>query len=250
MKKQKKLLVLTLLMAIILVVSGINSVYAAESFNVNVSAEKQNYAYEQTVELTVKLSDIVSDSGLYGLAGKISYSTDVFEAIVSDSDGNTESITGLNGWSVSFNAQDNIFSAMTTSPAKAEKDIFKITLKVKNGATLGKTTIMLSDLAGATLNSDEDIPTTPASVSVNIKEATEEIPPITPSPEPSPEPSSTPSTEPSKTPSSKPTIKATATPSGNKLPQTGLKDYAVPVLIGALVISLIAYIAYRRYKNI
>ena len=123
----------------------------------------------------------------------------------------------------------------------------KIKLKVKKGAPLGKATVMLSNLEAS--NGDEDITTTPASISVNIKDPSEiggEIPPAgeTPAPE-----SPSPSPKPIVTPSSSAQLPQGGSNNG-KLPQTGLTDYAAPVIIGALVISLIAFIAYRRYKDI
>ena len=42
----------------------------------------------------------------------------------------------------------------------------------------------------------------------------------------------------------------TASPSTGKLPQTGIGDSPVPILFGALVLTLVSYIAYRRYKDI
>lgn len=212
-------------------------------------ADKQNYAEGQTVEITVALANIASEAGLYGLSGKLSYDTSIFETITSSSTGVTEDIVSLNGWgNVTYNSSTNQFSILTTSPTKGAQSIMKIKLKVKEGATLGKATIMLNDLQAS--NGADDITTTAASVSVNIKDPSEvdggEIPSIITTPTPT----ATPTQAPTKTPTQVPTKAPTPTPSGSKLPQTGIEDNPTVVIIGALLISLGSYIAYRRYKDI
>ncbi len=246
--KSKKIL-LIVFMALMLIASSMNFVYA-DSYSVTMGTDKTNYAEEQVVEITVSLSNVNSNAGLYGLNGKLDYDTDVFEQISSnETTGATEDITALNGWgSVTYNGADGVFSTVTTSPlTTGTQQIMKIKLKVKKGAPLGKATVMLSNLEAS--NGDEDITTTPASISVNIKDPSEigeEIPPAgeTPAPE-----SPSPSPKPIVTPSSSAQLPQGGSNNG-KLPQTGLTDYAAPVIIGALVISLIAFIAYRRYKDI
>lgn len=255
-----KKIFLVLLIAMTIIILNCNYVNAAESFNMNATSDKQNYSVGQTVEVTVNLSNIVSESGLYGISGTLQYDTNVFEEIQSDNAGNSDSLVGLNSWSVSYNKQDKMVAAITSVAAKGEQSIFKILLKVKNGATLGKTTIMLNDVIGASADNGDDITTTPTSVSVNIQDgsSTQEIPPeIIPSPIPSPEPSpASPDILPSHIPqaSSSPKVITTTPTSGQKpsgsLPQTGINDCIMPVLLGALIISLISYIAYRRYKDI
>ncbi len=236
-----KRILLIVLMAIMIIIFNANFVYA-DSFSVDMATDKQNYAEGQTVEITVSISNIVSTTGLYGLSGKLTYSTDIFEPIVSNSNGVTESMSSVNGWgSPTYNSSTHEFSIVTASSAMSSQSIMKIKLKVKEGATLGKATIMLSDLQAS--NGAEDINTTAASVSVNIKNEEEE-------PSDIPQIVTTPSPEPSPVPSPKPSPVSIPTPSGSKLPQTGIQDYAVPVLLGALIICLISYIAYRRYKDI
>lgn len=246
--KSKKIL-LIIFMAVMLIASSVNFVYA-DSYSVTMGTDKTNYAEEQVVEITVSLSNVNSNAGLYGLNGKLDYDTDVFEQISSNATtGATEDITALNGWgSVTYNGSDGVFSIVTTSPlTTGTQQIMKIKLKVKKGAPLGKATVMLSNLEAS--NGDDDITTTPASISVNIKDPSEiggEIPPAGETPSPAPE---SPSPKPIVTPSAGTKLPGTG-PDNEKLPQTGLTDYAAPVIIGALVISLIAFIAYRRYKDI
>lgn len=252
--KSKKIL-LVILITLVIVISNISFVYA-DSFNVKLTSDKQNYAAGQTVIVKVSLSDIDSSIGLYGLSGVLEYDTNIFEPITSDGTGNITStasgITSLNNWgNPTFNSSSNEFSVLTTSPTKSNQSIMQISLKVKEGAQLGKAVVMLRELQAS--NGADDIDTSPVTLSINIKDPSEvddgNIPTIVTTPSPSPSPSAKPTTTPTAKTTPTPVVKTTPTPSG-KLPQTGVEDYAMPVLLGALVISLISYIAYRRYKDI
>lgn len=249
--KSKKIL-LVILVALMLIISNISFVYA-DSFNVTLASDKQNYAAGQTVIIKVSLSDIDSSIGLYGLSGALDYDTNVFEPITSDGTGNITStvsgITSLNNWgNPTFNSSSNEFSLLTTSPTKSNQSIMQIALKVKEGAQLGKTVIMLRELQAS--NGADDIDTSPVTLSINIKDPSEVDSGDIPSIVTTPTPTSTATPKATATATTSPVVKTTATPSGTKLPQTGVQDYAIPVLLGALVISLIAYVAYRRYRDI
>lgn len=246
MKSKKVLLIL--LIAVMIIASSMNFVYA-DSYSVTMQADKGNYAEGQTVEITVALSNIDSNTGLYGLNGKLTYDTDVFEPITSNAaTGATDDITALSGWgSVTYNGADGVFSIVTTSPVSTgTQNIMTIKLTVKEGAPLGKATVMLSDLEAS--NGDDDITSTPVSISVNIADPSEigggEIPPVETTPSPLPSPSPAP-----QSPSPKPIVTPSAS-TGGKLPQTGLSNWIVPVIGGAVIISLVAFVAYRRYKDI
>lgn len=234
--KTKKILVICLL--IIAVLSKISCVYAADSYSVTISTDKQIYSEGQTVIVKVRLSNINSSNGIYGVTGTLDYKTDVFEEIISDDNGYTSSITGLNGWgNMSYNSNDKSFQITSTIPAKSSQEIMQIALKVKEGAPTGRTVIMLSDLNAS--NNNDDITTTASPVYVTIQEKQDDVIQniqIQTSPTPQPSPS--------------PVVIASPTPTNNKLPQTGIDDTIVPLLFGTLIISLVSYVAYRRYKGI
>ena len=218
--------------------------YAADSFSVSLTSDRENYAPGQTVEVTVGLENIVSASGLYGLKGVLNYSEDVFEPITSTSDGATENLTLLNGWnSLVYNSANKTFEAHTISPTTNSKKVMKILLKVKEGAPLGKTTIMLSNLQSG--NGEEEIYAGQATLSINIANIGD-IPLSTASP----------TTKPTSLPTTKPTTLQTQAPTriptdsgDSSLPKTGIEDHITPLLFGALLISLISYIAYIRYRE-
>lgn len=243
--KSKKF-ILIFFIALIVIISNIKFVYA-DSLSVEMKSNKQEYAANQTVRVIVSIKDIESQNGIYGLSGKLDYGTNVFEKIASDENGNTNSITALNGWGdLTFNSESNEFHLVKTSPAKTTQEIMQIDLKVKEGADLGTAVIMLNNLEAT--NGEDDITTSPTTMSITIKNASEIdngaiIPPIVTTPSPTVLPSTQPSTITVSSPS------ATPIANGN-LPQTGIGDSPAPILLGALAIVLGSFIAYRRYKDI
>lgn len=270
MKSKKVLLIL--LVAVMLIASNMNFVYA-DSFSVTMTSDKQNYAPGQIVKVTVALTNINSSKGIYALSGKLVYDEKVFEPITSNDSGViTSKADGVNKdlraadpdeWgSVTYNSTNNEFKGdfaiTTTSPVSSGTvDLIIIQLKVKEGAPLGKATIQINaplDKDGnkqegiASTNGEVDLFTTPVSIGVNIMNPSEiggeEIPPVGETPSPVPSPSAAP-----QSPSPKPIVTPSAS-TGGKLPQTGLSNWIVPVIGGAVIISLVAFVAYRRYKDI
>lgn len=252
--KSKKIL-LILLIAVMLIASNMNFVYADNTFRVNMATDKQNYAAGQYVEVTVSVSD-PNSTGIYGVRGLLTYDQDVFEKIPTKTTGIglviSDDIISLNGWgTVVYNNNEGLFAidAPTTIEPGGTQSIMKIRLKVKEGAKLGKADIMLSELTGTTMDASigdlADATAMPTQISVNIMDASEigggEIPPVG-EPTPSPVPASP-------SPSPKPIVTPSASTSG-KLPQTGLSNWIVPVIGGAVIISLVAFVAYARYKDI
>lgn len=240
MRKTKVLIVILIALAII--ISGTKYVLA-DSYDVSLAASAPKVAAGQTAIVTVSLTDIDSSNGIYGLEGKLDYDTELFEEIKSDGAGKTDKITSDWG-DVTYNSETKEFSVSTTSPAKTTQAIMQIKFTVKEGAKLGNAVIMLSDLK-ATNNSDE-LDASPVTVSlaiVNANEATGTIPQITTTPSPAVTPTSIiPGVQTSATP--------TATPNASNLPQTGIEDSPMPIVFGVLIIALISYIAYRKYRDI
>lgn len=255
MKINKVLLVILLALAII--IATVNIVYA-DSVSVNLKSDKSSYTAGETVNITVSLSNIDSSAGIYGLQGVLNYDTEVFEPIVSDENANTESITSLvNSGTVSYGASENVFNFVTTTPIKTSQNIMEIRLKVKSDAKLGSTFIILGESGSLKAsNAQSDISTSPATLSITINE-TSIIPAASPSPaveEPSPvieQPSAEPtsiSTMPS--PASYAPIIPSTNPSSGKLPQTGINDYPILIVIGGMmIVTGITFIAYRKYRN-
>ncbi len=254
--KQKKTL-LTAIIALLLIILNVNFVYADEGrASIEIIPDLQNAKGGQTVTFTVYLSDVVSELGMGGLQGALNFS--------SEFDIDTVEVNGLNGSTVTFNEDNNYFASLIDINSKKDIDkliknrtaIMEVSVKVKEGATIGNKATMAiipqdseegqpERLFVAEAYYDESgniqtrpITTSPATASVTVSEegGTIVIPQTTPSPRPSSRPTSSPS------------VINTTPPS--KLPQTGISDNPVPVLFGALVVVLISYVAYRRYKEV
>lgn len=236
-----KKVVLIVLMILAIVMSITNFVYA-DSCDITISTNKKtNYAKGEKVVLTVLLDDISSENGICQLEGILEYDEEIFEKINVDDEGNTDQITSLDDWKdVTFDSETNKFTLRTTAPAKEAQKIMKISLKLKENVEADSSIIMLNNLVAS--NGQDDIKISTATTTIKIGEPEEDdtIPSITTTP--------TPKTSPSAKTTSTP--KATQTPSSDTMPQTGIKDNVAPIIFGALIVSLVTYIAYRRYKEI
>lgn len=242
MKSKKILLMLVVLVLTIVLNPGLSY---ADSLEVGLTPNSKEYSAGQTVIVTVSLEDISSTNGIYGLEGTLTYPTDVFDKIVSDSNANTDKITSLGDWEkVLYNSDTGEFKITTNTPVKEKTDIMQIALTVKNGAPLKKAIIMLDKLKAS--NGSTNISTATATATVEIKEQGS-VPII---PDGTPIPTIKPSAKPSAKPTSTPTIKPSQTPVGG-LPQTGIEENTIPlVIIGSvLLIGVLSYVGYKRYNK-
>lgn len=256
--KPKKTLLITII-ALLLIILNVSFVYAEEgNASVEIVPDVQSAKGGQTVTFKVYLNDIVSELGMGGLQGALNFSEEF--------DLDTIKVIGVNGCSVTYSKENKYFAILkdditaVENLIKAKTEIMEVSVKVKEGATIGNKATMAiipqdseegqpERLSVAEAYYDENgviqtrpIETSPATASVTISKngGTTIIPATTPSPKPS--------TKPTSSPLAVNSPKATTSPS--KLPQTGISDNPVPVLFGALIVVLISYIAYRRYKEI
>ena len=234
MKSKKILLIIS--MALIIVMSITNFVYADNCEATASTNKKTNYQNGETVVLKISLNNIESENGIYELEGNLEY-----EKIQTGDDGKTDQIKSLNGWEdVTFNSETNKFSLRTTTPTKDTQEIMEISLKLKDDIEEDSSIIMLNNLVASNGQDDIELSTVTTNIKIGAEDEDNIIPSITTTP--------TASTPSSKTPATTPT--STATPSSSKLPQTGIEDNVAPIIFGALIISLVTYVAYRRYKEI
>lgn len=122
----------------ILIILCIPIIVEAATIDINLKAEKQNYEIsenENTITITMELGDFVnlSDGEPLGYSGTLEYNQSIFQEV---------SVEGLNGWSVSFNSDNNMILG-DTSNGKANEEIAKITFKVKDENVSGKNTTII-----------------------------------------------------------------------------------------------------------
>lgn len=244
--------VLIIILVLITLVSTIKIVYA-DSVSVNMRSTTISYTQGQTATISISLSNIDSSIGISKLSGTLGYDTSVFEPIIDDT-----SFTALNGWEkVDYNSTTNKFSINSVTPVKSSQTVMKITLKIKDSAKLGDTFIMLNDMKAS--SGDNDVSTSPATLSISIKENTSSnvptiqttpIPDITtinPSVNVVTSPSASPAVNQSPTAKTTPIASVVPSPTSGNLPQTGINNISeIMLVIGATMISIGTFIMYRK----
>lgn len=244
MKTRK--LIFVMILAIVMLITSTSSVHAA-SPSINMSPDKTNLA--EGYEVTITVSITADSNPIYGGDGIIDYSTDVFEKITSTEDGISTSVVGLNGWVATYNDANNKFLLTSIQPIRSSSlEVMQIKLKVKSGAKLGTSIVKLinSEVSGYETGSLVNLSDTSVSFNITTSGSGSEgnVTPIIPSLNTNTNPSTNTNTN-------KNTNIITNTGAANgTVPQTGISDYAVPVIFGALVISVISYVAYIRYKDV
>lgn len=138
---------------------------ASDSYKVSLSADHSQVHIGDELTLTVSLSDIAIESGEKGIGAygcNIEFDSSIFEYT---------STEGTEKWDDPFYESKKIIG--TTNDGKVvntAQDIGTITLKVKENATLGDTTIKLTNFSAS--NAVSEIETGDTSVKVTIQEKT------------------------------------------------------------------------------
>lgn len=245
----------------------------SDSFKIKMMATNLELHPGENLEISLLLDNININTGEKGIGayeGNIEYDTNVFSAI---------KMAGNENWDKPAMEAGRFSSTNSDAQCVSQtQEIAKITLTIKENATLGNTNIVIKNFEGS--NKESNIPTEDISLTVKIVEEPKPIPSATPKPTPtptptptpepmpSPEPSTTPeptktpeptpSTTPSPSPVATPSTKPTSTPSPkpvedvdksmakNNIPQTG---EAVTLMIAGIVIATIGAISYVLYKK-
>ncbi len=159
--KIKKVVFAVLIASILFLTS---SIYAAnDSFKTALSVNKSQLKRGEEVTVTLKLSDISIESGEKGIgaySAKIDFDSNIFEYV---------SISGSEKWDTPL-YQDKLITATTSdgNVVNTNQSIATVTLKVKSNATLGDTTIKLTNFSGSTAASNVSAPD--SSVKITIED--------------------------------------------------------------------------------
>ena len=155
----KKTIKTILFIFIILIFLIPMEVYAENSFNLLVSANKTYVNAGQTVDLTWKVANInVEEPGINTVEGFLEYDKNIFEEV------EQENIQSSNNWSITYNSEDTeqngkFLGVILQDGVTKDQEIGKITLKVKSGVKYTKTTIKIKQIAsnnGQELIQEED----------------------------------------------------------------------------------------------
>ena len=225
MKKTLSILIIALL-TIVLCMGAVN---AAQTFSVALSADKTSVEQGSTVVVTVTLKDFVAtETGISALIGTFNYDRQVFETV------KKTDWTFLNGWTMgNYNENGGEFTSINGGFMNETHEAIKVTLKVKENATTGSTTITFKELNGSDGNIDIYPTDQNLSLTITGKSVT---PDPDPTPTPDPDPTPTPDPKPTPTPDTKP----------DTMPTTGVEDYILPSIA---VIGVIAVVAFVRYNK-
>lgn len=144
----KKSLFSTIFIILIMSFCVIGKAYAVDNTcKLNINSSATEIKRGETLTLNLKVSDINMSDGenmLVGIEGTIDYDTEIFKDVKISSTKLTE--TTLN---------ENIFIANSSDMVSGVKDgenIITLTLTVKENATIGKTTIKISNVTVANVN--------------------------------------------------------------------------------------------------
>ena len=119
----------------------------ADSFTLNVVADKTSVKPGETVELTLQLANIdAGNLGINTLECTLEYDKNIFEEV------EQSNMQSLNNWSLTYNSEDDsqngkLLAVIITDGVTEDQNIGKIMLKVKNGVEYSSTTIKITQIA-------------------------------------------------------------------------------------------------------
>ncbi len=249
----------------VLLVCVCSSLVNALSFTVSMTPSSKVVPNSTEFTVEVKVSNLdVGANGINTLSGFLSYDNNIFETI------NESSIEGRNGWSHSYNAENDGKVTLTkTSFVKTEEEVFQITFKTKSAEAVkeGKGLIQFKGIKAS--NSASEITASDISIEITIGE--EETPTgnatgsgtisVTPGTTNTNTNTNTNKVTNTNTNTNKNTNKVTNTntntnkvkpyvnttnTTGENIPYTGVED-TIMYLIGAIVIiAIVFYIIFER----
>lgn len=194
----KKLIKLSLVLAVIIGIMGISSVYAAGVFNAELKADKGEYTVGEEATVTVTLTNMQVGNGINVFGAALQYDKNCFENV---------KVEGINGWGgVVFNEENGALALDSANLMKDAGAIINIKFKVKKAGTM---TITKIDASGG----EGDIYAEDASTTIKI--AGSENPSSRPDDNTASRPADNPNSTPIDNIASKPTDNPSSIPNAN-----------------------------------
>lgn len=234
----KSLIALTILFMIICVVGTVNAATASMSLTSN-----SKLVEGQTVEVTLKITNIDAGDGIDAIQGTLNYDKNVFEEVTD------ENFEGINRWNIQgYSSESGIFTFLRSSKVNMQSDVLKITLRVKSAVVVNSSIIEIKELSasGGDIASGGTGDILVQAVNVTINKVSQITDPSTNTQ------ANTQTNEQSTNIIANNTSKINSTVKGNnasntKLPQTG-DEYGI--ILAIAVVAIISIIAYIRYRNV
>lgn len=244
----------------------------SDACKLTLSADKTTLKPGDVVTITLKISDITKSSGIAQIISKLDYSEDIFEPIkVTDKDleetlaetelkdatllysGLANSDSSIkNPWyflQVKKNGNKGFYASTAADPQIETQVLGKMKLKVKNNASTTTTKVALKEIEAYDaqgISNPENAQTFP------VKDSSIELKISSSSNEPTNSNNNTSRNNTSKN-NTNTTTNNNANISNNtantNVPHTGVENFA-PIIIIAIIISIISYFAYEKYKNV
>ncbi len=260
MKKNVKILLISLLILSIISITGSVSAFSVEMKLESSSKIKPG----NTIEVMLKISNIDAGNGINAIGATLEYDKNVFDEVTQDS------FVGVNSWSIgSYSTETQILTILRSSKVNTASDILKLTLRVKDNANVNSSTIRYKEITtsgGSPLDGGTgDIDVQEVSVTIPKDTSTNtEQPPVTN--EVTTNTTTNETTTNTTTNLTTNTMQGTNTVNTNttktntvktntnngsasgKLPQTG--ENIGGIIAGVSIIAVIAIVAFIKYRNL
>ncbi len=273
--KKRNIIIACLLFILILFTTKVNA--AEEACKVSLSADKTTLGPGDTVTVSIKVSNVTKTDGISQFIGALDFPSDIFEVVFEEDDetliadyeeyegysiiysGRMEE-TVTNPWYIIYAEEEgkqgflagiDTKALETVQPVKSgsTQTIGKIKLKVKDGAEGTTASLAFSDMEVFGPNDLSDTTTdVPAGSKISDATINFTLTGMESQQEQEPEDQNTGFETTTGTGTSTNKVNKDNKASNN-VPYTGIED-TIPVIFILIVIATLAYINYRKYKNI
>lgn len=208
-----------LLLVFVLIFCISNNVYAASSFSATISASPTTVKPGGTVTITIGISNV--SNKIWKLEADFEYPKDIFQQ-VTEVDVTAQGDWDLESYTPNTNTADS-FQLENSLGADVAEAVLKITLKVKSTVAQTSATVAVNNIEG-TDSLDDTVTSSRKEVKIAIEKPAEVIPTPTPAP--------------------------IEDKKEEKLPNTGVNDTIMYILMGALLWGIGSFIVYKKYNSI
>lgn len=203
--------IVTILMIVFIVISYA-SVVNAVSVGMTLNSSSKLKAGD-IVEVTLKIGNITAGEGIDAIVASLDYDKTVFEEVTQNN------LVGLNQWSVNiYDTATQILTMTKSAKVTTPSDVLKITLRVKNPVNINSTIITMKEISASggavDVGGTGDITVQNTSVTIQKEATTTTVVPEKPN---------------------------------TNLPKTG---EGIGIMASIVVVSVVAVIAYIKYRNI
>ena len=231
---KKKNFSVVLIIAIVLL--SIPSIVSAASFNVVATLKPSEVYTGDEVKVTLSVSNIDKGDkdGINAISATIGFNSKVLTLI---------SKVAEEGWTMeAYNQSDGTFVIRREDAdyITSNQDLITFTFKVKEDAAVSSTDITVTDISAA-FGVETDLAETKTFYASNTSKPLTITKKVTEQPVQEQTP---------QTPIVSQEVVNSGKSDDKSLPQTGVSDVIIPVMLILAVVSVVSYIRYKNYKNI